>query len=89
MFLGLSLAHVDNAIAFYGVLVLFGAARGFSGPAGNSPCSPSWCRRSDWARSIAVNSSVFMVAVIGRTALGGFLYALGPEIFSCVWHTIL
>jgi MFS family permease len=30
------------------------------------------------ARSIAVNSSVFMVAVIAGPALGGFLYALGP-----------
>jgi MFS family permease len=30
------------------------------------------------ARSIAVNSSVFMVAVIAGPAFGGFLYALGP-----------
>ena len=35
LFLGLSLVHA-GAIAFYAVLVLFGAARGFSAPAGQS-----------------------------------------------------
>jgi MFS family permease len=77
LFLGLSLAHVDNAIAFYGVLVLFGAARGFSGPAGQSLLA-FLVPPERLARSIAVNSSVFMVAVIAGPALGGFLYALGP-----------
>jgi MFS family permease len=77
LFLGLNLAHVDNAIAFYGVLVLFGAARGFSGPAGQSLLA-FLVPPERLARSIAVNSSVFMVAVIAGPALGGFLYALGP-----------
>jgi MFS family permease len=77
LFLGLSLAHVDNAIAFYAVLVLFGGARGFSGPAGQSLLA-FLVPPERLARSIAVNSSVFMVAVIAGPALGGFLYALGP-----------
>ena len=77
LFLGLSLAHVDNAVAFYAVLVLFGAARGFSGPAGQSLLA-FLVPPERLARSIAVNSSVFMVAVIAGPALGGFLYALGP-----------
>ncbi|MGC9952878.1 MAG: MFS transporter [Rhizomicrobium sp.] len=77
MFLGLSLAHVDKAIAFYAVLVLFGAARGFSGPAGNSLLA-FLVPPERLARSIALNSSVFMIAVIAGPALGGFLYALGP-----------
>ena len=78
LFLGLSLAHVDNAVAFYGVLVLFGAARGFSGPAGQSLLA-FLVPPERLARSIAVNSSVFMVAVIAGPALGGFLYAYGPD----------
>ena len=78
LFLGLSLAHIDNVIAFFGVLVLFGAARGFSGPAGQSLLA-FLVPPERLARSIAVNSSVFMVAVIAGPALGGFLYALGPE----------
>src|SRR6185437_2424991 len=36
IFLVLTLAHVSVAWPFYAVLVLFGAARGFSGPAGQS-----------------------------------------------------
>jgi MFS family permease len=77
LFLGLSLAHVDNAIAFYAVLVLFGAARGFSGPAGQSLLA-FLVPPERLARSIAVNSSVFMIAVIAGPAVGGFLYTLGP-----------
>jgi MFS family permease len=77
LFLGLSLAHVHNAIAFYGVLVLFGAARGFSGPAGQSLLA-FLVPPERLARSIAVNSSVFMIAVIAGPAVGGFLYTLGP-----------
>jgi MFS family permease len=77
LFLALSLAHVDSAIAYYAVLVLFGAARGFSGPAGQSLLA-FLVPPERLARSIAVNSSVFMVAVIAGPALGGFLYALGP-----------
>jgi len=78
LFLGLSLAHVTSAIAFYAVLVLFGAARGFSGPAGQSLLA-FLVPPERLARSIALNSSVFMVAVIAGPALGGFLYALGPD----------
>jgi MFS family permease len=77
LFLALSLAHVTNAIAFYAVLVLFGAARGFSGPAGQSLLA-FLVPRERLARSIALNSSVFTTAVIAGPALGGFLYAFGP-----------
>ncbi len=78
LFLGLSLAHVGNVVTFYAVLVLFGAARGFSGPAGQSLLA-FLVPPERLARSIALNSSVFMVAVIAGPALGGFLYELGPD----------
>src|SRR3954470_23048978 len=36
LFLGLSIFQAHSAWMFYGVLVLFGAARGFAGPSGQS-----------------------------------------------------
>ena len=77
LFLALSMAHITNAIAFYAVLILFGAGRGFSGPAGQSLLA-FLVPPERLPRSIALNSSVFMVAVIAGPALGGFLYAFGP-----------
>jgi MFS family permease len=77
LFLLLSLFHVHNALAFYAVLVLFGAGRGFASPAGQSLVA-FLVPQEKLARAIALNSSVFMVAVIAGPALGGFLYAFGP-----------
>ena len=77
LFLTLSLAHITNVVFFYAVLVLFGSARGFSGPAGQSLLA-FLVPPERLARSIALNSSVFTTAVIAGPALGGFLYAFGP-----------
>jgi MFS family permease len=77
LFLLFSLIAHGNALPFYGVLVLFGAARGFSAPAGQS-LLPFLVSRADLPRSMALVSSVFSTAVIAGPALGGFLYALGP-----------
>ena len=77
LLLTFSLTRPHDARAFYAVLVLFGAARGFAGPSGQSLLAflvpPEKLRRS-----IALNSSVFTTAVIAGPALGGFLYVLGP-----------
>jgi MFS family permease len=77
LFLILSFLHVSQVWPFYAVLVLFGAARGFSGPAGQSLIA-FLVPEEKLARSIALSSSVFTTAVIAGPALGGFLYALGP-----------
>ncbi len=77
LFLLLSLMHITNALPFYGVLLLFGAGRGFSAPAGQSLLA-FLVPQEKLARAIALNSSVFTVAVIAGPALGGFLYAFGP-----------
>ena len=77
LFLALSMAHITNAIAFYAILVLFGAGRGFSAPAGQSLIA-FLVPPERLPRSIALSSSVFTVAVIAGPALGGFLYAYGP-----------
>ncbi|HEY4124076.1 MAG TPA: MFS transporter, partial [Rhizomicrobium sp.] len=76
LFLALSLAHVAKVWPFYSVLVLFGAARGFAGPSGQSLVA-FLVPEEKLARSIALSSSVFTTAVIAGPALGGFLYAFG------------
>lgn len=77
LFMALSLAAPRNAPAFYAVLVLFGAARGFSGPAGSSLLA-FLVPQEKLARAIALNSSAFTTAVIAGPALGGLLFILGP-----------
>src|SRR5215469_14238113 len=77
LFLGLTLFAPHRAFLFYLVLVLFGAARGFAGPSGQS-LLPFLVEQERLPRAISINSSVFTAAVIAGPALGGFLYALGP-----------
>jgi len=77
LFLLLSSFHVRNVVPFFAVLVLFGAARGFSAPAGQSLLA-FLVPPERLPRSIALNSTVFLIAVIAGPALGGFLYAFGP-----------
>jgi MFS family permease len=77
LFLAFSILTPHNAVPFYAVLVLFGIARGFSGPAGSSLLA-FLVPPEKLARGIALSSSAFTVAVIAGPALGGFLFALGP-----------
>jgi MFS family permease len=77
LFMAFSILTPHNAMPFYGVLVLFGIARGFSGPAGSSLLA-FLVPPEKLARGIALSSSAFTVAVIAGPALGGFLFALGP-----------
>jgi MFS family permease len=83
LFLGLSLYSPHTAWPFYLVLVLFGAARGFSGPSGSS-LLPFLVAPEKLTRALAFSSSVFTTAVISGPALGGFLYALGPVAVYCI-----
>jgi MFS family permease len=77
LFLLFSLIAPHNALPFYGVLVLFGTARGFSGPSGQSLLA-FLVPPEKLARAIALSSSAFTTAVIAGPALGGFLFVLGP-----------
>jgi MFS family permease len=76
-FLSLSIFQPHTAWMFYAVLVLFGAARGFAGPSGQS-LLPFLVPPERLPRSISINSSAFTGAIIAGPALGGFLYAFGP-----------
>ncbi len=77
LFLVLSLAAPRHALPFYLILILFGAARGFSAPSGSSLLA-FLVPPERLARSIALNSSVFTTAVIAGPSLGGLLYVFGP-----------
>lgn len=60
----------------YAVLVLFGCARAFSGPAMQS-LLPQIVPREQLAQAIAANSMLMRAASIGGPLLGGMLYAVG------------
>ncbi len=77
LLLVLTFTHHSTVYPFYAVMVLFGCARGFSGPSGQS-LLPFLVPTDGLVKAIAWSSSVFQVAVIGGPAAGGFLYALGP-----------
>jgi MFS family permease len=64
---------------YYAVLVLFGATRGFYGPASQS-LLPFLVAPAKLPRAIALSSSVFTTATIAGPALGGFIYALGAHV---------
>jgi len=76
LFVALSLWPPQGAWPFYAVLVLFGAARGFAGPSGQS-LLPFLVPLERLPKATAYSSSAFTAAVISGPALGGFLYALG------------
>lgn len=61
---------------YYGVLVLYGCARAFTGPALSS-LLPQIVPRKRLASAIAANSMIMRVATIGGPVLGGALYTLG------------
>jgi MFS family permease len=77
LFLTLSIFRPHSAWMYFLVLVLFGAARGFSGPSGSS-LLPFLVPPERLSRSMAFSSSFFTAATISGPALGGFLYGLGP-----------
>jgi len=76
---GLAFEHVHRVWPLYVVLVLFGAARGFSGPSSPSVL-PFLVPPAILPRAIAWSSSASQVAVIAGPAFGGLLYALGASV---------
>lgn len=63
----------------YGVILLYGSARGFSGPAGRA-LLPFLVPPETFPRALASSSSITSLAIIAGPALGGFAYALGPAV---------
>ena len=77
LFLLCTVFSPHRALPFYFVLALFGAARGFSEPAGQSLLA-FLVPPEGLTRAIARNNSLLTIAVIAGPAVGGFLYAAGP-----------
>jgi MFS family permease len=75
---GVAFIHLHAVWPFFVVMVLFGAARGFSGPSGQS-LVPFLVPSEILPRAIAWSSSALQVGVIAGPAIGGLLYALGPQ----------
>jgi len=78
-FLMLALTRTNVIWPFYAVLMLFGAARAFAGPASQS-FVPLLVPQDQFPQAVAWNSSTSQVAVIAGPALGGAIYILGPAV---------
>jgi MFS family permease len=66
----------SSPLPIYAILVLFGAARGFSGPAGQA-LMPDLVPKAHFASAVAWSSSIWQVGTIVGPAAGGLLYAAG------------
>jgi MFS family permease len=60
----------------YALLVVFGAARAFAGPASQA-LAPNLVPRALVPRAVAWSSTVWQLSTIGGPALGGLLYGIG------------
>ena len=78
-FLALSIIPQPALWPFYVVLLVFGAGRAFTDPAGQA-LLPFLVPADRLPRAIAWGSSAWQVAVIAGPALGGVAYTLGPAI---------
>lgn len=74
LLLWLSYQGSDNLLGYYLVLICYGAARAFSGPALQS-LLPQIVPRERLAQALATNSMLMKTAVITGPVLGGLLYA--------------
>jgi MFS family permease len=83
LLLGITFGETRQDWPYYAVLVVFGAARGCAGP-GSQSLMPFLVKAENLPRALALNSSIFQIAVIVGPALGGFLYAAGPAVPFCV-----
>ena len=63
----------------YVLIVVFGIGRAFSGAAGGA-IIPSLVPKEHLPNAIALSSSAYQTATIAGPAIGGLLYAFGPEV---------
>ena len=83
LFLTFTLQDGTNTPFLFGVLVLFGTARAFEFPA-SVALMPSLVPPRLFTNAAAWSSSAWQVATIVGPAIGGLLYAIGPEaVYGC------
>lgn len=77
--LAFTLTGIRSPAPVFGVMLLFGVARAFMGPAGQA-LMPNLVPRALFGNAVGINSSMWQVATIAGPAVGGVLYAAaGPE----------
>lgn len=81
LLLALSVYQITNPNYFYAVLLLYGGARAFTGPALQS-LLPQVVARDQLPAAIATNSMLMRIAAISGPVIGGVLYAWGSGVAS-------
>jgi MFS family permease len=80
LLLAITLRGTRSVYPIYGVMLLIGVARSFSGPAGRA-LLPLVVPEEHFQNAVAWGSSMFQTATILGPALGGFVYAIfGPPV---------
>lgn len=74
-----AVVHVTTPWPIYALAALLGTARAFGMPA-TQALLPTLVTRAQFSRTIALAQSVWQTATIAGPALGGLLYAIGPEV---------
>ena len=83
LFLTFTLQGGTSTLFLFGVLVLFGTARAFEFPA-SVALMPNLVPQRLFTNAAAWSSSSWQVATIVGPAIGGLLYAVGPEaVYGC------
>ena len=75
--LAVTIAGVRAVWPIYLAIAIFGATRAFWAPTTQATV-PNLVPREEFPRALAVNSTLFQIAVITGPALGGLLFLLGP-----------
>ena len=78
LLLGFSLAGLKEVWPVFAVMALYGSARAFMMPAGQAIVI-NLVPPERFGNAVALNSSLYHVAVIVGPSLGGLLYLAGPE----------
>jgi MFS family permease len=83
LLLAITLSGTRSVYPIYGVMLLIGVARSFSGPAGRA-LLPLVVPEEHFQNAVAWGSSIFQTATILGPALGGFVYAIfgGPVVYA-------
>ncbi|MGB9992929.1 MFS transporter [Massilia sp. SM-13] len=88
MLLAFTAAGLTVVWPVFAVLVLFGSARAFMGPA-TQAILVNLVPQEDFSKAVALSSSAFHVAVILGPTLGGLLYIYGPTAVYTVASVLL
>ncbi|MYN47201.1 MFS transporter [Pseudoduganella sp. FT93W] len=88
LLLAFTLAGLSTVWPVFAVLVLFGSARAFMGPA-TQAMLVNLVPPESFSKAVALSSSSFHLAIILGPTLGGLLYLAGPKTVYLISSTLL